>query len=101
MMACTEEEWRFATIDAYKPLENPEGWLRCPNCNEHPRTWVFDNGNHARCRCVYRFERGGASAPSIIEAVQKCQIPYDEYRTLLRKAWNAHVRALLPAGEGK
>ena len=88
--------WECATIDDYKPLKNPEGWLRCLNCNEHPRTWVFDNGNHARCRCVYKYEKGGAQALSIIEAILKRQMSYDEYRLLLRDAWNAHVSGLLP-----
>lgn len=90
--------WESATIDDYKPLENPEGWLKCPSCNEYPRTWVFDNGNYARCRCVLKWERGGASALSIIEAVQKRKMPCDEYRLLLREAWNAHVRAQPPQG---
>lgn len=54
--------WELATIADYKPLESAEGWLKCPNCNEHPRTWVFDNGNYARCRCAYKYHKGGAEA---------------------------------------
>jgi len=88
MMAYT---WEFATIHAYEPLENTEGWLKCPNCNEYPRTWVFDNGNYARCRCAYKYEKGGAEALSIVEAVLKRRMPYDEYKLLLRDAWNEHV----------
>ena len=93
--------WELATISDYKPLEDPTGWLKCPSCNEYPRTWVFDNGNYARCRCAYMYERGGAAALSIIEAMHKRQIPYDEYKVLLRDAWNDHVRSLpLPAPQG-
>lgn len=92
--------WEFATIADYEPLESTEGWLKCPNCNEHPRTWVFDNGNYARCRCAYKYDKGGAEALSIIEAMVKRGMTYDEYKSLLRDAWNAYVRALpLPQGE--
>lgn len=92
--------WEFATIADYKPLESTEDWLKCPNCNEHPRTWVFDNGNYARCRCAYKYDKGGAEALPIVEAMIKRRMPYDEYKSLLRDAWNAHVRALpLPQGE--
>lgn len=92
--------WELATSPDYKPLESAEGWLKCPNCNEHPRTWVFDNGNYARCRCAYKYHKGGAEALSIVEAMIKRRMAYEEYKSLLRDAWNAHVRALtLPAGE--
>jgi hypothetical protein len=48
------------------------------------------------------YERGGAAALSIIEAMHKRQIPYDEYKVLLRDAWNDHVRSLpLPAQGGE
>lgn len=26
--------WELATISDFKPLEDPTGWLQCPNCNE-------------------------------------------------------------------
>lgn len=92
--------WEFAAISAFKPLESTEGWLKCPKCNEHPRVWVFDNGNYARCRCAYMYDSGGAEALSIIEAVLKRRMPYDEYVVLLRDAWNEHLRALpLPEQE--
>jgi hypothetical protein len=85
--------WEQACIDDYKPLENTEGWERCPNCQEFPRTWVFDNGNFAKCRCQYKYE-GGVVAKSIIQAVYKESIPYDEYKGLLRAAWNNRCASL-------
>lgn len=92
--------WEMATIPDYKPLGDCEGWLKCPHCDEHPRTWVFDNGNYARCRCNYKYEKGGAAALSIIEAMYKRGMAYDEYKNLLRDAWNNHVESLLlPSGE--
>lgn len=92
--------WEYATIPDYKPLADPAGWLECPYCGEHPRTWVFDNGNYAKCRCTYKYDKPEAEALSIIEAVQKRKMAYDEYCVLLRDAWNTHVRALpLPGGE--
>ena len=94
--------WEMATISDYKPLEDCEGWLKCPHCNEYPRVWVFDNGNFARCRCNYKYDRGGAAATSFIEAVYKRRMAYDEYKNLLRDAWNKHVKSLpLPSGEVK
>lgn len=93
-MADTDLAWEFATSSTFKPLESTEGWLKCPNCNNHPRTWEFDNGNYARCQCAYKYEKGGAKALSIIEAMLERQMPYDKYKLLLREAWNDHVRAL-------
>jgi hypothetical protein len=86
--------WEMATIPDYEPLDDCEGWLKCPRCDEYPRTWVFDNGNYARCRCAYKYEKGGAEALSIVEAVLKRRMPYDEYTQLLREAWNGHVRSM-------
>lgn len=81
-------DWKNAVIEAYKPLESSDGWLPCPNCREVPRVWVFDNGNHAKCRCGYKYE-GGVSAESIIDAVHERKVPYDEWKDYLRISWNA------------
>lgn len=90
----SDERWEYATIPDYKPLKDAAGWLKCPQCQEHPRTWVFDNGNYARCCCAYKYEKGGAEALSINEAIRKRGMSFDEYRSLLRIAWNEHVTAL-------
>lgn len=87
--------WEDATIPDYKPLKDATGWLKCPNCQEHPRIWVFDNGNYASCRCRHKYQSGGASALSINQAVRERGMSFDEYRSLLRIAWNEHVTALL------
>lgn len=86
--------WEMATIADFKPLADCAGWLKCPHCNEYPRTWVFDNGNYARCRCAYKYEKGGAEALSIVEAMLKRGMTYDDYIHLLRDSWNSNVRAL-------
>lgn len=79
--------WGWAVCDFYKPLEDVTGWDRCPNCGEHPRTWVFDNGNFAKCKCLGKYE-GGTSAESILSACYKRKIPYTEWEAFLRIAWN-------------
>jgi hypothetical protein len=86
--------WEEATICDFEPLKDTAGWLQCPQCKEHPRTWVFDNGNYARCRCNYKYEKGGAEALSINVAMRDRNLSYDEYRLLLRDAWNYHISAL-------
>jgi len=92
--AMTIYPWEMATIAEYKPLADYTGWLKCPLCNEYPRTWVFDNGNYARCRCAYKYEKGGAEALSIVEAMIVRHMPYDHYVNLLRDSWNDYVSAL-------
>jgi hypothetical protein len=80
--------WSHAVIEAYRPLDSTDGWERCPNCGEHPRVWVFNNGNHAKCKCQYKYE-GGVHAESIIDAVLVRKVPYVEWKSYLRTAWNA------------
>jgi len=82
--------WKMATIEAYKPLEDSEGWIACPKCKQLPRTWVFDNGNFAKCLCGGKYD-GGISAPCIIDWCHRDKKPYDEYKHLLRDAWNAYI----------
>jgi hypothetical protein len=86
--------WESACIDDYKPLEDTQGWLQCPNCSEFPRTWVFDNGNYAKCRCSRKYEGADVSAETVFNACGKRGVPYREYQDFLRVAWNAHCAAL-------
>ncbi len=91
-----ERRWRWATIEAYKPLEWSEGWSVCPKCSQRPRTWVFDNGNYAKCLCGSKYG-GGVSAPCILDWCHRDKKPYEEWRDLLKAAWNQHVAALKAA----
>jgi hypothetical protein len=85
--------WEAATISDYKPLDDTTGWQTCPNCGEHPRTWVFDNGNYAKCRCGHKYE-GGVAAETVYEACGKRKIPYPEWKDFLRVAWNNHCELI-------
>jgi hypothetical protein len=89
-----DPRWDIYTPDFYLPLDDPTGWQPCPLCLQLPRVWVFDNGNYARCLCAKsRYGANQAEAPSIIEAMHKSGLSYDEYRTLLRDAWNSRCQA--------
>lgn len=90
--------WEHATIPDYEPLEDTTGWSTCPNCNEHPRTWVFDNGNYAKCRCDHKYE-GVVAAESIISACHHRGVDYMEWKGFLRSAWNAHCLSLTNTNE--
>lgn len=92
--------WEHATIPEYKPLVSTDGWLMCPACHEYPRTWVFDNGNFAKCRCHYKYN-GAVRAQSIIEACHYGGMPYDQYLGLLKAAWNQHVAERLDNGQAE
>ena len=87
--------WEAAVIDDYAPLSDTNGWERCLSCKEYPRTWVFDNGNYAKCRCQHKYE-GGVSAESVVEACGKRGVPYLEYKSFLRAAWNERCRSIRP-----
>lgn len=62
--------WWWRAPSFYKPLEEqygikPEEWEECPDCNEKPRLWVFDNGKYAKCKCQDTYEEAAASGQSI------------------------------------
>jgi len=90
--------WDAATISDYKPLTDTTGWDRCPSCKEYPRTWVFDNGNYAKCRCGHKYE-GGVAAETVVSACGKRGVDYSEYKGYLRAAWNARCISMIPPSE--
>lgn len=59
--------WRAASF--YKPLSEchvvPEEWELCPNCEEKPRLWIYDNGEFAKCKCQDTYEKAAAEGMSI------------------------------------
>jgi hypothetical protein len=85
--------WEDSCGEWYEPLKSTAGWDLCPNCGEFPRTWVFNNGNYAKCRCQHRWGPG-VKAESVIEACSKKGVPYQVYKDYLRAAWNEHVSTL-------
>jgi hypothetical protein len=85
--------WEDSCDEWYEPLKSTAGWDLCPNCREFPRTWVFDNGNFAKCRCQHKWDPG-VQAESVMEACLKKGIPYRVYKDYLRAAWNEHVSTL-------
>ena len=83
--------WANATIDAYKPLKNTDGWLKCPACNQHPRVWEYDFGRHAACQCGKKY------TPSVVR-VEGCGdvllrtgsfLEFEEDE--LKNAWNDYI----------
>jgi len=98
------DKWKTHVIDAYEPLENVEGWLKCPRCGEHPRVWSFDNGRHAKCCCSKLYDPAPVRAESIMSVYKRCDGDtywYDDDE--LRKAWNEYIRSgqkqnVLPEG---
>ena len=86
--------------DFYKPVEDPNEWLPCPECGLKPLVWIFDNGRYTACGCGenehehfliraesiysyfdrrnnYNHEKYGKSWP-------------DEYDNELRENWNTY-----------
>jgi hypothetical protein len=90
--------WENSCGDWYKTLESTEGWRKCPKCKEYPRTWVFNNGNYAKCRCYHRFEFSPVFAETVVEACGLRKVPYDEYKNFLMNAWNDHCQKLTELG---
>ena len=89
-----DPRWALCAPNFYLPIDDPTGWRPCPLCLQLPRVWVFDNGNYARCLCAKSlYGANQAEAPSIIEAMHKSRLSYDEYKTLLRDAWNSRCKA--------
>ena len=79
-------EWRLN--NTYKPLENTSGWEICPVCKVHPRTWQFDNGRFADCKCGELYKSSGVSAIAVMTYYRKhgtlAGFPDNE----LRDNWN-------------
>ena len=82
--------WKYHAIDAYKPVSEDEEWSVCPKCLVKPRTWVFDNGNYAKCLCSEKYENAQVEAISICEHYRQESnwIGYDH--DLLRKNRNKY-----------
>ncbi len=41
----------YVCISAYKEVERPNEWSKCPNCGLIPKIWRFDNGVSTACGC--------------------------------------------------
>lgn len=41
----------YNAINAYVEVDNPDEWLKCPNCNLKPIVREFDNGRSTSCGC--------------------------------------------------
>jgi hypothetical protein len=79
--------------DIYQPLESTEGWCKCILCNSFPKVWVFDNGNFAKCGCYEKYQ-GDVSAPSVMDWCYNQKKSYDDYKHLLRDAWNVRCNTI-------
>lgn len=91
-----EKLWNMRKSNIYKPLENTEGWKRCPVCGLYPHIWEFDNGWYAQCLCnlleiaeivraegPYQYHLRNKDKPDY-----EGMIGYDNY---VREVWNKHV----------
>lgn len=91
-------KWVWEEFDWYKVPENEEDWSTCPNCNNKPRIWVFDNGNFAKCLCSKtnsHYDLIGVEFESIGSYARRMNGDVSEYESDgLRKAWNEHVEGL-------
>lgn len=41
----------YSCYDFYKPVKDPNAWLKCPICKLKPLIWEFDNGRQTACGC--------------------------------------------------
>lgn len=86
----------YKAISSYKPLKNPEKWLKCPNCKLKPLIWTFDNGRHTACGCgKNEYNHFSIRAESIMSVMQNSYngtslAKYDQDE--LRKNWNHWVK---------
>ena len=81
-------DWDLHTIDAYEPLKDPDRWIICPVCGCLPRTWVFDNGRFAKCKCAEKYAPAMARAESIVSYYQRRGDTAGHDFNALRTAWN-------------
>lgn len=85
----TKKQWDIG--EWYEPLISVKGWNACPKCKEFPRTWVFDNGSFAKCRCFQMYDVG-VQSESISDVARRCGGSVREYNPDgLRIAWNEHI----------
>jgi hypothetical protein len=91
-------QWEYATISAFKPLEDDSGWDECPVCKRKPRTWVFNNGSYAKCLCGDKYTGAQVSATDVMTWYREHNGDFREYdHDELRKNWNKHCQASMEA----
>lgn len=92
-MECVSEKakWEAATIEAYKPIKDDEGWLECPKCRRKPRVWIFDNGNYAKCQCSKKYDPA-IEYQSIGDYFRQFKTCEGYSNVGLKNVWNEHVK---------
>lgn len=70
------------------PQEDHDSWNNCPNCNEKPRLWIWDNGKQCKCRCQHVYDAPQATGESINEYYKKHQNTEGYSNDDLRDKWN-------------
>lgn len=80
----------YNCINAFKDVENHEGWLACPRCGLKPKIWEFDNGRSTACGCWENtYDHFAIYAESIMSVAKRNSGSVLEYDIdELRKNWN-------------
>ena len=89
----SEPRSRYKAIEAYKEVDKPNRWVKCPNCRLRPLVWEFDNGRSTACGCgKNEYNNHSIHAESIMSYARRnnwncTYYDWDE----LRKNWNHWV----------
>lgn len=84
---------KYKATSAYKIPDNPDMWMRCPNCGLIPLIWVYNNGRSTACGCGKdNYNHFSICSESIMSSLKRGRGHNNYDSDKLRKNWNHWVQ---------